>query len=163
LPPVRTGQGQPGTNTRYDELIDKNLNLVDGGGIDPAKLPLQKVGGGGCVPVYPHSFLRVNTVFEIAHQAGLRTAWSDKHPAYEITNGPSGTGVDDLYTPEINNVTDPTLSVTKTAAYDELKVHAVVNEIRGRDSSGSPGVGTPAIFGMNFQAVSVGQKIITGG
>ena len=36
--------------------------------------------------------------------AGLRTAWSDKHPAYEILNGPSGTGVQDLFTPEINSV-----------------------------------------------------------
>ena len=35
--------------------------------------------------------------------AGLRTAWSDKHPAYEILNGPSGTGIQDLFTPEINS------------------------------------------------------------
>jgi len=28
---------------------------------------------------------------------------SDKHPAYEILNGPSGTGVQDMFTPEINS------------------------------------------------------------
>jgi len=50
--------------------------------------------------VYPHSYLKVNTVFEVARAAGLRTAWSDKHPAYEILNGPSGAGVQDLFTPE---------------------------------------------------------------
>jgi hypothetical protein len=26
-----------------------------------------------------------------------------EHPAYEILNGPSGTGVQDLFTPEINS------------------------------------------------------------
>jgi len=28
---------------------------------------------------------------------------SDKHTSYDLVNGPSGTGVDDLYTPEINS------------------------------------------------------------
>jgi hypothetical protein len=43
----------------------------------------------------------VNTVFEVLRNHGLRTAWSDKHPAYEILNGPSGKGIQDLFTPEI--------------------------------------------------------------
>ncbi len=68
--------------------------------LDPAQLP---VDPATCQPVYPHSYLRVNTVFEVARAAGLRTAWSDKHAAYEILNGPSGTGVQDLFTPEINS------------------------------------------------------------
>jgi hypothetical protein len=58
-------------------------------------LPLAKTAQG-CVPVYPHSFLRVNTIFEVIKAAHKRTAWSDKHPAYDIVNGPSGQGVDDL-------------------------------------------------------------------
>ena len=41
-----------------------------------------------CEPVYPHEYLRVNTIFEVAKEAGLRTAWSDKHPAYDILAGP---------------------------------------------------------------------------
>ncbi len=133
FPPGSNCEGSAGANTLYDESIDRDLSLVDGGGIDPAKLPLRRLPDGRCVPVYPHSFLRVNTIFEVAHEAGLRTAWSDKHPAYDLVNGPSGHGVDDLYTPEINNVDDPTLSVTQTAAYDRTKVRAVVNEIRGLD------------------------------
>lgn len=156
-------QGAPGTNTLYDESIDRDLSQVDGGGIDPAKLPLRRLADGQCVPVYPHSFLRVNTIFEVAHEAGLRTAWSDKHPAYDLVNGPSGHGVDDLYTPEINSVDATTASVTATAANDQLKVRALLNEIHGRDSSGTRRVGTPALFGMNFQAVSVGEKIPSGG
>ena len=52
----------------------------------PAALP---VDPATCKPVYPHQYLKVNTVFEVAKSAGLTTAWSDKHPAYEILNGPS--------------------------------------------------------------------------
>ena len=48
-------------------------------------------------------------------------------------------------------------------AYDDTKVQAVVNEIHGKRSDGTPGTGVPAIFGMNFQAVSVGQKLPVGG
>jgi arylsulfatase A-like enzyme len=42
---------------------------------------------------------------------------------------------------------------------DQLKVNAILNEIRGRRHDGSRGFGTPTVFGMNFQAVSVGQKL----
>src|SRR5438034_2136515 len=89
------------------------------------------------------------------------TAWADKHPAYDLVNGPSGTGVDDLYTPEITNVNgfDATVSVVCTAQNDQLKVNAIINEIHGLRHDGSPGPGVPAVLGMNFQAVSVGQKL----
>jgi len=144
-----------GTEVVYDESIDKDSDLLDSGGIDPAKLPRDPANG--CQPVYPHSFLRVNTVFEVAKAAGLTTAWADKHPAYDLIQGPSGKGVDDLYTPEINNATSPADSEAKTAAYDALKVKAVLNQIGGQTSAGAAGQ-VPAIFGMNFQALSVAQK-----
>jgi hypothetical protein len=148
-----------GTEVVYDESIDFNLNALDGGGgINPANLPLD--GSKGCTPVYPHSFLKVNTVFNVIEAAGDRTAWSDKHPSYEILNGPSGPNIEDLYTPEIAS-TDGT--VAGTQEYDDLKVHAVVNEIDGKDHTGTKTVGVPTLFGMNFQAVSVAQKIAGGG
>ena len=109
-------------------------------------------------PLLPHQYLRVNTVFEVIHSAlpGSRTAWSDKHRAYDLVNGPSGTGVDDLFTPEINSNTgvkngvivdattapagagleDSTYRIVNTEAYDALKVGAILNEIAGKDSSG---------------------------
>ena len=140
--------------------------------IDPTQLPVDPVT---CKPVYPHQYIKVNTVFEVARAAGLRTAWSDKHPAYEILNGPSGTGIQDLFAPEINSDA-PTLGSpidwTKdnalTMQYDSYKVQAVLNEIRGFDHSGSTFVGVPAIFGMNFQTVSTAEKLprsdgLTGG
>src|SRR5207248_4857882 len=76
-------------------------------------------------------------------------------------NGPSGTGVDDLYTPGITNVDglDATVSVVCTAQNDQLEVNAIINEIHGLRHDGSAGPGIPAVFGMNFQAVSVGQKL----
>ena len=130
--------------------------------IDPLLLPRDPADG--CVSrVLPHQFPRVNNVFELVKAAGGRTAWSDKHPAYEVLNGPSGTGVDDLYTPEIT-LNPPAVTTTNsfslTMAYDDMKVAAIVNEINGFDHTGTTQVGTPALFGMNFQAVSVGQKLI---
>ena len=67
----------------------------------------------------------------------------------------------DLYTPEITNVggLDDTVSVVCTAENDQKKVKAIINEIHGLRHDGKPGLGVPTVFGMNFQAVSVGQKL----
>jgi len=157
LPPLTFKAGDtPGTEVVYDESVDKDLNAIDGGGsINPDALPRDPVTKK---PVYPHSFLRVNTIFEVAKAAGKYTAWSDKHLSYEIVNGPSGNGVDDLYTPEIA-AGGTTGSMTLTLTYDGLKVAAILNEINGKDHTGQKNTQVPAIFGMNFQAVSVVQKL----
>src|SRR5260221_2554442 len=148
-----------GTEVIWSNALDKNKKLLDaGGGIDPAKLPLDP--SKGCAQVYPHSFLRVNTIFEVAHFAGMRTAWIDKHPSYEMVSGPSGKGVDDLYTPEIGS---STRDVKGQEAYDDMKVEAVLNEIAGQDHPGKNSLGVPALFGMAFQAFRYAQGIPTGG
>lgn len=131
--------------------------------LDPAALP---VDPSTCLPVYPHDYIRVNTVFEVARAHGLTTAWSDKHAAYEILNGPSGAGVQDLFTPEINSIADAagddwTTDNLLTQEYDSTKVAAVLNEIDGKDHSGTRTVGVPAVFGMNFQTVSTAEKLPT--
>ena len=46
--------------------------------------------------------------------------------------------------------------------YDQLKVNAVVNWINGKTHLGTGTAPVPIIFGMNFQAVSVGEKLIVG-
>jgi hypothetical protein len=180
---------KPGAEVFYAEVIAKDLNRLDSGQgipglysdfskifqltghaqdlIDPSLLP---VDPQSCDPVYPHQYLKVNTIFEVAHKRGLHTAWSDKHAAYEILNGPSGQGIDDLFAPEINSsVTDPSLPAgpgddwtkdnTNTQKYDAFKAQAVVNWIKGHDHAGNGTPGTPSIFGMNFQAVSTAQKL----
>ena len=171
--PGSTCSGLPGTAATYAENIDIDPTDITGGGtlgqpltqIDPAQLPLT-LDGGQCVPVYPHQFIKVNTIFEVILAHGGQTAWADKHPAYEILNGPSGGGVQDLYTPEVNS-NDPITGQDTTTGYcsiqrnDVLKVQAVLNQIDGLDSTGVNKVGVPTILGMNFQAVSVGQKLAT--
>lgn len=150
-----------GTEVVYDESIDRNPDALDGGGgINEAALPLDP--DKGCSPVWPHAFLRVNTVFEVVKAAGGHTAWSDKHLAYDLVNGPSGQGVDDLFTPEIN-AGDVTDHVETTEAYDDTKVQAILNEIAGKDHAGKAAAPVPTLFGMNFQAVSVAQKLAGNG
>jgi len=152
----------PGNMMVFDESIDRyDANHVSLDVIDPNALPRHRVNGQ-CVPLFPHEALRTNTIFEVARAAGKHTAWADKHPAYDLVNGPSGQGVEDLYTPEITNVGgfDATVSVVCTVRNDQKKVQAIINQIHGLRHDGSPGPGVaPAIFGMNFQAVSVGQKL----
>jgi hypothetical protein len=140
--------------------------------INPVNLP---VNPATCKPIDPNQYLMVNTVFNVAAEHGLRTAWSDKHPAYQILSGPSGTGVQDYFTPEINSQAigfpsgnDWTTDNTATMQYDSYKVQAILNEIDGFDHSGKHRAGVPAIFGMNFQTVSTAQKLpasdgLTGG
>src|SRR2546422_1304577 len=157
-----TCAGSPGNMMVFDESIDLyNSSNVSLNVIDPTKLPRILDAHGNCVPLFPHSALRTNTIFEVVKSAGGHTAWADKHPAYDLVNGPSGTGVDDLYTPEITNVNgfDATVSVVCTAQNDQLKVNAIINEIHGLRHDGSPGPGVPAVLGMNFQAGGVGQKL----
>ncbi|HJP73864.1 MAG TPA: alkaline phosphatase family protein [Pseudonocardiaceae bacterium] len=175
---------KPGVEIDFTEDLDLNKDSIDAGQglsglpngilnmtgnptslINPAKLP---VDPKTCKPVYPNSYVKVNTIFNVAGKAGLRTAWSDKHPAYQILNGPSGPGVTDMFSPEINSSvpggpsgSDWTTDNAYTRQYDSYKVRAVLNEIDGYDHSRTHKVGTPAIFGMNFQTVSTAEKLPT--
>lgn len=143
----------PGTQVAYDESIDVDMNMLFTT-IDPTKLPKDPKT---CTPVYPHMFLKVNTIFEVIHEAGLTTAWSDKHPAYDIVNGPSGKGCDYLFTPEINSMTPDmngdayTDNSYWTTYYDSIKVAQVNKWLQNTTD-------IPAILGMNFQTVSVAEK-----
>src|SRR2546430_4675796 len=143
-----------GRHTMFD--CDWSSDVCSSDLIDPAKLPRDPARG--CKPVYPHEFLRTNTIFEVIREAGGRTAWSDKHLAYEFTRGPSGRGVMDLYTPEVRNAS-AARSLPAMEEFDDIRVRAIVNEIDGMDHTGAKRVGVPTVFGMNFQAVSMGQKL----
>ena len=161
-------------------------SLTDGttASIDPNKLPQDPARG--CAPVFPWQFVRANSVFTVVHQQGGVAAWSDKHPAYASVSAPIGpAALDDFYSPEINSnvvglpgvttptgvhcdsVVDPasdtsawTNSFQNIQCYDTLKVDAVLNWIDGKTHLGGGRLReTPNIFGMNFQALSVGQKL----
>lgn len=173
-------------NQQYVNGID-GISTANGDGginsIDPAKLIRNPFNN--CAPVYPWNFVRTNTIFGVVHAAGGYTAWSDKHPAYSSVAGPgNGKNLDDYYSPEINSVVvglpgvttplgvdcssvvDPlqtgswTDSFQNIQCYDTLKVNAILNEIDGYNHNRTKKTKVPEIFGMNFQAVSVGQKLI---
>jgi hypothetical protein len=157
LSPPGSNCSSKGVEVIWDSSIDRNKELFDGGGIDTAKLPLDP--GRGCTPVYPHDFLRVNTIFEVVHAAGMRTAWIDKHPGYEMTNGPSGHGVDDIFTPEISRNHSAAAKTLKLGeAFDDSKLPALLNEINGTDHTGKKHVGVPVLFGGSFQDFTTAQK-----
>ena len=185
-----------GTTTEYEEGIDIDQTMVNGGApgaaltdgtiasIDPMRLVRDP--SKGCKPVYPWEFVRANSIFSVIHQAGGFAAWSDKHPAYSsVASGIGPSALDDFYAPEINSnviglpgvttptgiscatVLDPGSDVTawtnsfqNIQCYDTLKVNAILNWIDGKDHLGTKKTQVPTIFGMNFQAVSVGQKLI---
>ena len=154
----------PGAEAAYEEAIDVNSASLDAGQglsglpgsilnmtsnplavINPANLP---VNPKTCKPIYPNQYLQVNTIFNVARQAGLRTAWSDKHPAYQMFSGPSGNGVQDYFTPEINSDAlgypageDWTSDNAATMQYDSYKVQAILNEIDGYNHSRTSHVG----------------------
>jgi Type I phosphodiesterase / nucleotide pyrophosphatase len=166
--------GAPGAS-----LTDGGLNSID-------SKRLVRDPNNGCNPVYPWAFVRANSIFSVIHGAGGYAAWSDKHPAYSsVASGLGPVALDDFYAPEINSnvvalpgvktptgiscstVPDPGSDVTawtnsfqNIQCYDQLKVNAILNEIDGKDHLGQKTTKVPTIFGMNFQAVSVGQKLV---
>ena len=160
--------------------------LTDGGIASIDNDRLIRDPANGCNPVQPWQFVRANSIFSVIHQAGGYAAWSDKHPAYaSVASGIGPSALDDFYSPEINSnviglpgvvtplgascatVRDPgsdltawTNSFLNIQCYDTLKVNAILNEIDGKNHLGTKTTQVPTIFGMNFQAVSVGQKLI---
>jgi hypothetical protein len=174
-----------GTTTDNDQGIDIDDTKLNGGAdgtaaaIDPKKL--SRNPAAGCAPVYPWNFLRTNTIFGVIHAAGGYTAWIDKHPSYAMVAGPGGTGLNDYYAPEVDSnvvalpgvktsqgtscatVRDATApswnaSFEDIQCYDALRVDALLNEIAGKSHTGATAV-TPAIMGMNFQAVYTGESV----
>jgi hypothetical protein len=186
--PYAVPNGTTTDNDQGVDLDDTQLNggapgagLTEGGiaSLDPKKL--SRDPQAGCAPVYPWNFIRVNTAFGVIHAAGGYTAWIDKHPSYSFVGGPGGTGLDDYYSPEVSSAVVPlpgvktlegvacdpirdtagasawNASFQNIQCYDAIKVYALLNQIAGKTHSGAPAV-VPAVFGMNFQSVYVGQS-----
>src|ERR1700723_3448409 len=176
-------------NDQGVDIDDTKLNggapgagLTEGGiaSLDPKKL--ERDPQNGCAPVYPWNFIRVNTAFGVVHVAGGYTAWIDKHPSYSFVGGPGGNGLDDYYSPEVSSAVVPlpgvkTLdgvpcdpirdkvgvsawnsSFANIQCYDAIKVYGLLNQIAGKTHSGKPAM-VPSVFGMNFQAVYVGESV----
>jgi hypothetical protein len=149
----------------YDESLDFDPDKLFSGGINASNLP-EAIVDGKCQRIYPHQRPRVNNAFEIVVAAGKKTAYTDKHPAYDLVRGPSGTGLSTGYFPEINSIvpgTDVafTANVSTCMQYDELHVKAFLTWLDGKEPPNSEGGldgAIPTLWGGNFQSVSVGQK-----
>jgi hypothetical protein len=160
----------------YPGGVDKNpgkiMNLIANPQSDLNKATFP-VDPAACKPITPWDYLKVNSIFQVIRDAGMRTAWSDKHLIYTSFNGhgSGGTSIDDYFAPEIDSQAVEPNGVpypqdddwahidAATKQYDGYKVQAVINELNGYDHSGQNQVGVPAILGMNFQAVSVAEKV----
>ena len=149
-------------------------HLNGGGAFNPQQIPHRKVGNH-CVPVYPHDFIKTNTIFEVVKEniRGSHTAWSDKHAwGTDWVNGPSGKGVDDLARTEINSLDGPAgndytgsydgiaPAYQHTETFDNIHVGNILNQIDGKDSTGTHPAPVPTVFGTNFQTLSVAQKAL---
>ena len=132
-----TCTGGAGNMMVFDESIDKyNSQNVSLNVIDPTMLPRHMMPAGSRLSLPADSIM-------------VRTA--SKHP---ITDAGIGSMIDKLLpVAEDNERGDVHLG--------RLKVQGIINEIHGLTHDGKPGPGVPEVFGMNFQGVSVGQKLST--
>ena len=171
-PSDTTCTGTRGWNVVFDETTGIDgfnggalVHLDGGGAFNPQAIPHALVNGN-CMPVYPHNYIKTNTLFEVVkgNIAGARTAWADKHAwGYDWVNGPSGQGVDDLARTEIDSIDTATGSsyadvYTHTETFDNLHVGIILNQIDGKTGSGTDLAPVPTVFGTNFQTLSVAQK-----
>lgn len=167
-----TCTGTRGWNVVFDETTGIDgfnggplVHLDGGGAFNPQAIPHALVNGA-CVPVYPHNYIKTNTLFEVvkANIANARTAWADKHAwGYDWVNGPSGQGVDDLARTEIDSIDPATGSsygdvYTHTETFDSKHVQIILNQIDGKTSTGVDLAPVPTVFGTNFQTLSVAEK-----
>jgi hypothetical protein len=87
---------------------------------------------------------------------GIKTAAPEGGSSFDCgTPSTSSSGVKFPITDD-----DWTVGFDAIKCNDQLKVNAVLNQIHGRTHLGASKAPVPAVFGMNFQAVSVGQKLI---
>jgi hypothetical protein len=102
----------------------------------------------------------------VLHKHVLRTAWSDEHPAYDIINGDDpdtqprnapGTNVDDFFAREIIGCGFHRDDSRRRMRRHQGSSHSQPNKwLRSYRQIPTRHGG---VFGMNFQSVSVGQKL----
>ena len=132
--------GGPGCAATGAEL---NLDL------SPAILPHDPERG--CAELIPHALVKVNSIFDMVHAGGGRTAWAGDNAAYaDLLRGPSGDAMDDVFVP----APSPNLkSLSESARFaDEACVRAVLGWIDGRAES------VPRLFGMTLVSVDAALR-----
>ena len=158
LSPPNSDCSVKGTQVVYNEGVSINPDAEDsGGGVDPKKLPRDPAKG--CALVYPHLFLRVNTIFEVVKKTGGHTMWIDQFPGFtDYVKGPSGTGLDDEFAPN-SHTPGVKASLEATIRQDDMRMKALLNNIAGKDHTGTKQIGSPTLLGVTLITVNVAQKL----
>jgi hypothetical protein len=101
--------------------------------------------------------MRVNTLFEIVHARGGRTAWAGNSAALtDLLRGPSGQRLDEAYdTSESAGARVDT--VPFETRQDASRVDALLKWIDGRDCSGHAAA-SPQIFGATLTALDAAER-----
>lgn len=104
-----------------------------------------------CAELTPHTLVKVNSIFDLVHASGGRTAWAADNAAYaDLLRGPSGNALDDVFVP----APSPNLkSLIESAKFaDEARVAALLRWINGRAEV------VPRLFGISLMSLDAAQR-----
>ncbi len=148
----------------YDRALSSGgMGCVAGGAemhLDGAGAPLPRDPQHGCAEVPVHALVRVNSIFDLVHANGGRTAWADESPAYaDLLRGPSGTALDDVFVPPEGSGAKSLIEAARVG--DERRVDAVLGWIDG-GIDGRQGA-VPRLFGVALMSLDAAQRTARSG
>ncbi len=97
-----------------------------------------------------HQLVRVNSMFDLVHAAGGRTAWADANAAYaDLLRGPSGKALDDVFVAAVASGAKDKLAAAE--AQDRECVEAVVRWM-------GSGANVPRLSGLSLLGLDAAQR-----
>jgi hypothetical protein len=108
-----------------------------------------------CAELTSHALTKVNSIFDMVHVGGGRTAWAGDNAAYaDLLRGPSGKALDDVFVP----TPSPNLkSLIESAKFaDEARVAALLGWINGKVEGKAEVV--PRLFGISLMGLDAAQR-----
>jgi hypothetical protein len=104
-----------------------------------------------CAEVLPHALTKVNSIFDMVHAGGGRTAWAADSAAYaDLLRGPSGNALDDVFVPAPSP--NPKSLIESARFGDEERVGALLGWINGKPEF------VPRLFGITFMSLDAAQR-----
>jgi hypothetical protein len=103
-----------------------------------------------CAELAPHALTKVNSIFDMVHASGGRTAWAADNAAYaDLLRGPSGNALDDVFVPLSPNLK----SLIESAKFaDETRVATILGWINGKAKV------VPRLFGISLLSLDAAQR-----
>ena len=104
-----------------------------------------RTASAGCGVEAVHQLVRVNSMFDLVHAAGGRTAWADANAAHaDLLRGPSGSGLDEVFVAK----------ASAAEASDKECVDAVIGWM-GHDVAK-----TPRLFGLSLGGLDAAERSV---